>query len=287
MGQSAGGGIAGFFRNLFGANVDDDESTTYADAMRRGNVVLIVRADEARVQTAQDILAGYNPLDIGRRTSSAGAEHRDTEGERTIPVVEEELQVGKRSVRRGGIRVYSRTIEQPVEEEVTLREEHVRVERHPVNREAGEGDFQQADEVIEMTETVEEPVVSKKARVREEVVIQKDATSRTETIRDTVRRTDVHVEQESGEKLSNDSQVDFERDFKTRYASERGATYKNYAPAYEYGYRVAGDQKYRGKTWEDVEDTLKTDYLRNNPTSKWDQVKGAVRYGWEKMTGKR
>jgi hypothetical protein len=120
-------------------------------------------------------------------------------------------------------------------------------------------------------------VVSKKARVREEVVIQKDATTRKETIRDTVRRTDVDVQQKSGAKISDDYTVDFERDFKTRYASEKGATYKTYAPAYEYGYRIAGDQRYRGKSWNDVEDTLKTDYLRNNPTSKWDQVKGAVR----------
>ena len=174
-----------------------------------------------------------------------------------------------------------------MEEEVTLRDEHVRVERRPVNREATEADFQRADEVIEMTETVEEPVVSKKARVREEVVIQKDATIRKETIRDTVRRTNVEVEQEGGKNVSHEYAADFERDFKTRYASETGATYKSYAPAYEYGYRMAGDQKYRGKSWDDIQDTLKTDYLRNNPTSKWDQVKGAVRYGWEKMTGKR
>jgi uncharacterized protein (TIGR02271 family) len=284
-GRSAGGGIAGFFRNLFGADIDDDERTMYAEAMRRGNVVLVVRADEARIHAAQDVLVAYDPIDMEQRT--ARADHRDAEGERRIPVVEEELQVGKRVVERGGIRVYTRTIEQPVEEEVTLREEHVRVERRPGNREATEADFQQADEVIEVTETTEEPVVSKKARVREEVVIKKDATTRKKTIRDKVRRTDVEVEQKSGEKVSDDYTADFKRDFKSRYASEIGAAYKSYAPAYEYGYRMAGDKKYRGKSWDDIQDTLRTDYLRNNPTSKWDQVQGAVRYGWEKMTGKR
>ena len=94
-GRSAGGGIAGFFRKLFSADVDDDESTTYAEAMRRGNVVLVVRADEARIDTAQDVLERYNPIDIGQRR--ARAEYRDGEGERKIPVVEEELQVGKRA----------------------------------------------------------------------------------------------------------------------------------------------------------------------------------------------
>jgi stress response protein YsnF len=45
-----------------------------------------------------------------------------------------------------------------------------------------------AEKVVEMTETAEEAVVSKTARVKEEVLISKDATERTETVRDTVRR---------------------------------------------------------------------------------------------------
>jgi len=41
-----------------------------------------------------------------------------------IPVIEEELVVGKRQVERGGVRVFSRMVETPVQESVTLREEH-------------------------------------------------------------------------------------------------------------------------------------------------------------------
>jgi uncharacterized protein (TIGR02271 family) len=113
-----------------------------------------------------------------------------------VPVVQEELQVGKRTVRSGGLRVYSRLREAPVEEQVQLREEHAHVERRAVDRPATEADFNQLrDSSIEVRETVEEPVVSKQARVVEEVEIGKDVRERTETVRDTVRRTEVEVEQ--------------------------------------------------------------------------------------------
>jgi stress response protein YsnF len=42
------------------------------------------------------------------------------------------------------------------------------------------------------------PVVSKEARVVEEVGLRKDATQRTETVSDSVRRTEVEVEDERG-----------------------------------------------------------------------------------------
>ena len=121
-----------------------------------------------------------------------------------IPVVEEELRVGKREVNRGGVRVYSHVTERPVEEDVQLREEHVRVQRNPVNRPASEADFQAFKEgTVELTETTEEPVISKQARVVEEVVVGKDVTDRTQTVRDSVRRTDVEVEEVAPEQLRN------------------------------------------------------------------------------------
>lgn len=117
-------------------------------------------------------------------------------GEVRLPVVEEELQVGKREVDRGGVRIYSRVEETPVQETVQLREERVSVERRPADRPLTDADpapFQ--ERTIEVRETAEEVVVAKKARVAEEVVIRKDVEHRTETVQDTVRRTEVDVEQ--------------------------------------------------------------------------------------------
>ena len=82
-----------------------------------------------------------------------------------------------------------------MQDQVTLRQEHVQVDRHPVDRPLGpadRADFQ--DRVVEATESAEEAVVDKQARVREEVVLRKTAEDRTETVRDTVRHTEVEVE---------------------------------------------------------------------------------------------
>ena len=114
-----------------------------------------------------------------------------------IPVVEEEIAVGKREVERGGVRVHTEVQERPVQEQVNLREEHVKVERRPVDRPASEADIARARQsgTLEVRETAEEAVVQKQARVVEEVRVGKEATERTETINDTVRRTDVEVEE--------------------------------------------------------------------------------------------
>jgi uncharacterized protein (TIGR02271 family) len=120
-------------------------------------------------------------------------------GEETIPVMEEQIDIGKRAVERGGVRVRTYVRETPVEEQVTLREEHVRVERRPADRAAEDltpDAFQ--DRTIEVRETAEEAVVSKTARVTEEVVIRKDVEERVETVRDTVQRTEVEVEDTRG-----------------------------------------------------------------------------------------
>lgn len=121
--------------------------------------------------------------------------------EAVIPVVEEELIVGKREVEKGGVRITSKVTETPVEEEVRLREEHINVERRPVNRPVSSADNAFQVGAIEVTESAEEAVVAKNARVVEEVVVNKDVQERTETVRDTVHRADVDVQQVEGEPL--------------------------------------------------------------------------------------
>lgn len=110
----------------------------------------------------------------------------------TIPVIQENLEVGKREVETGGVRLRSRIVEEEVEEDVNLREETVHVERVSTDRPATEADIR--EESIEMTERAEVPVVNKEARVVEEISLSKEVTERDETIRDTVRETEVDIE---------------------------------------------------------------------------------------------
>jgi uncharacterized protein (TIGR02271 family) len=133
--------------------------------------------------------------------STSTASQRTSSGDEVIPVAEEELHVGKRDVSHGRVRVRSYVVETPVSEQVNLRQEHVDVERRPVSgtTQAGtiSGDAFQ-ERTIEVEERGEEAVVSKEARMVEEVVVRKEAEQRTETISDTVRRTEVDVEDERG-----------------------------------------------------------------------------------------
>jgi stress response protein YsnF len=122
---------------------------------------------------------------------------RDEGREEKVEVVEERLAVGKREVETGGVRVTSRVVETPVEETVRLREERVEAERRPDDRKLSpeEADAAFAERTVEMMGTGEEAEVGRTARVVEEVTLRKRAGEREATVRDTVRRTEVEVEE--------------------------------------------------------------------------------------------
>lgn len=199
-------GVENFFSNLFG---DDHDTTStaqtgkYTEVVRRGSSVVAVDAtSDTEAERATDILYEHGAINVDERASgwdqqgavgTTGA--LDTEGQAVMPVVQEELQVGKRTVERGGIRVVKRMTETPVSQMVTLREERAVIERRPVDRAATDADFTNfKDGTIEVRERSEEAVVGKTARVVEEVVVGKQVSEREQTVSDTVRRTDVEVE---------------------------------------------------------------------------------------------
>jgi uncharacterized protein (TIGR02271 family) len=134
---------------------------------------------------------------LENRTATA-ASTTHVGGEQVIPIVEEQVRVGKRDVERGRVRVRSYVVETPVSEQVTLREEHVEVQRRAVDRPLGAVDDAFREQVIEATESREEAVVAKEARVVEEVTIRKDAAEHIETVQDTVRRTEVEIDDTTG-----------------------------------------------------------------------------------------
>lgn len=230
------------------------------------------------------------------------AQNLSEQGTTRIPVVEEELKVGKREVQRGGVRVYQRMTERPVHESVQLREEHVKVERHAVDQPATEADLAAFKEgSIELRETAEEPVVSKTARVVEEVVVGKEVTQQTADINDTVRRTDVDIEQlgaadttsttgaartDYADTVTSGDDSDYRKHWQTAYG-QSGGRYEDYDAAYRYGSTMAGSGRFKNYQWSDVEPDLRSDWESSHPESTWDKVKDAVRYGAERVTGSR
>jgi stress response protein YsnF len=241
---------------IVSVEADDNTSPQIIAAMQRHNLVDL---DERARQWGQEGWAGYQNYEPARATAAdmSASSARDSQvrsGEEAIPVVEEEIRVGKREVARGGVRVVSKVTERPVEEQINLREERVNVERRPVDRPLTRGDLNNAfqERTIEARETAEEAVVSKNARVVEEVVVNKEAGERTETIRDSVRRTDVDVQQ------LNESDARFR-------------------PAYEFADEISRDMRYHGRSFDEVETDLRTSYVQRYPNSRWDDVRDAIR----------
>ncbi len=191
---AAAGGIIGALTNM---GIPEDEAHYYAEGVRRGGTLVSAQADNDRMASkAAEIMDAHNAMDIEGLAEDWRSEGWSgfQEGETTIPVTEEELKIGKRKVGRGGVHVYSHIEETPVEEDISLREEHADVQRRPVDRPVSASDEAFKEKSIEISETAEEPVLEKSARVVEEVKVGKEAREHEEKIRDSVRRTDVEVE---------------------------------------------------------------------------------------------
>ncbi|MDX1933185.1 MAG: DUF2382 domain-containing protein [Capsulimonadales bacterium] len=236
LGAATGAVVGGLVGALTHVGVPESDANTYNEAVRRGSTLVAVRAADEEAHRIARILDDNGAIDIDERAArfrtegwmpgsatgiapagmggtaaplSTSAEFADTHtterttdrtndrsGDMVLPVTEEQVAVGKRAVERGGVRVYTHVTERPVQEQVTLREEHVTVERRPVDRTVDPNTLRPLQEgVVEIRETAEVPVVSKEARVVEEVVVGKTATQHTETVQETARRTDVEVEE--------------------------------------------------------------------------------------------
>jgi uncharacterized protein (TIGR02271 family) len=246
--------------------------------------------ERTRSRTAAPAATASSDRPLERDTADLRGRHQATEGEVRVPVVEEQLEVGKRQVQRGGVRLYTRVTERPVEETVRLRDEQVHVERRAVDRPASAADLAAVEEgAIEVTETDEEPVVHRQARVVEEVVVRKDVEEHAETVQDRVRRSEVEVEPLGAEPAAGHDWAAYERDFRTHASTvfaSRGQTYEHWAPAYRYGSELAADRRYRERDWAAVETDARRDWEQRHQGT-WEEFKEAIRYGWEKMRGRR
>jgi uncharacterized protein (TIGR02271 family) len=192
----------GVFGGLFSSHED---RASYEEGLRRGGCLVVVRGLAASErERAADILESTDAVDFDERENTwrgegwtggtdSGTGSRGSET--SVPVAEEELRVGKRDRSHGRVRVRSYVREEPVSEDVSLRDEHVEVERRPVDRPVS-GDDPFRERSIEAEERSEEAVVSKEARIAEEVSLRKEADTHHETVRDTVRRTEVEVDRD-------------------------------------------------------------------------------------------
>jgi uncharacterized protein (TIGR02271 family) len=221
----------GFFAALADFFMPDEDRYSYAEGLSRGGyLVAVSNLSEAQHDVAVDILDDEGSIDLDEREEtwrsegwsgyeagtteafSLGADVAQTERiaaerERTvdvgdddvIPVVQERLVVGKRDVNLGRVRVRSYVREEGASADVNLHEERVSVDRRPVDRPLSDADAAFRDRTIEAEEHAEQAVVGKEARVTEEISLRKDSADRQETVTDTVRKTEVEIEDDRAE----------------------------------------------------------------------------------------
>jgi uncharacterized protein (TIGR02271 family) len=215
----------GIWHRLFGRDIEQHEAAVYGRVVGSGGAVLTVRVPESDVPKALAILNAHRSVDVPQRAVQEGlisssaapatmaaapaqplastarvssVEERATAGEEVLRLAEEQLDVGKRLVRGGTARIRRFVVETPVERQVTLHEEHVKVIRRAISDPESLRNIDWNDKTIEINETAEEPVVTKSAHFTEEVVIQKEGSDQVKTVRDKVRRQQVEVERIPG-----------------------------------------------------------------------------------------
>jgi stress response protein YsnF len=116
--------------------------------------------------------------------------------EEVILLGEEVLEVSKRTESRGTARIRRYVIETLVEQQVTLQSERVVIERRRPVSDKVTGEIL-TEMTVEVIETAEVPVVEKRLRLREEIVVRTERTQQVETVQETVRRDEVEIQQPS------------------------------------------------------------------------------------------
>jgi hypothetical protein len=220
----------GFLSSFGGMSIPEEDRRVYAEGMRRGLTTVVVRVDAARAPAVEETLERNGAVDLDEREASValrglagrrdGRRGRDDDHRPRPPpppwrtrrapppawAPRRSARTAWSSARRSGSS--SASARRPAAgcgcaATSSRRRSRSRsrcatsachVERRPVDRPVQPGDAVFEERVIEASERSEEAVVTKEARVVEEIGLRKEADTRTETVRDTVRRQEVEVE---------------------------------------------------------------------------------------------
>lgn len=155
----------------------------------------ISASERTRDWSASDEITDTDDLSVTRDRDLSDEANRET-----LKLAEEEIDISKRRISDGKIRLRRYTTEEDVSEDISLTEHHANVFRSAVDEPAYLHDVDWSDKTIEVEESHEVPVVNKTAHIREEVGIDSERTERTETVRDTVRRQEVEVDKSASDK---------------------------------------------------------------------------------------
>ena len=221
----------GFWEELKSLFMPEEDRYGYAEGLRRGGYLLSAQVDGSLYDHALSVLDTEGAVDMDEREASwkssgwtgyqAGSGAAQTTGTVEVrkrqrcrrpgkpqlrppsstPVATKSFLSMRRPQRSASVTslmgafdcavMWSRT---PVTEQVNLRSEQVQVERRPVDRVVSPGDAVFQDRAIEAEEHVEEAVVGKETRVKEEISLRKTVENQEKTVSETLRRTEVEIQ---------------------------------------------------------------------------------------------
>jgi uncharacterized protein (TIGR02271 family) len=157
--------------------------------------------EEISQETEQQLYAHYG-LRYSERHSESGLPEggagrtADTEAEASVTRSEEELEVGKREVDAGQVRLRKWVETEPAEMDVDLRRETARVTRERVDEPVGDAEI--GEEEVEVSLRAEKAVAQKRTVAKERVGVEKDVETERETVRDELRKERVDLDDEQG-----------------------------------------------------------------------------------------
>jgi hypothetical protein len=257
--------IERFIASLFAKEPRPAEADRYADAVRRGAVLVCVSAaSESHAELASKTLTRLGAADIGERQPGwdAALDHPDARREHSVL---DELGIGGANQGPAPVPAAVRPADEPLRG------------TSPVSAEP----------------RVEDPLAPQPP-LSEAATLNTIAAGSAPGFGAVFTPVDVAPAARRPEPLQEqtipDEFLEYEEDFRThydqQYASDE-ARYEDYVPAYRYGATIARDLRYRDRPWDEVEPEARRHWETTSPgaTDTWERFKVAVRHGWDRVTG--
>ncbi len=173
-------------------DIDERETMWRAEGWKGSEDTSVVGMAAGALGLGADTTARATGMAEERSAFDTGV--RDMDSGDKVEIVEEQLRVGKRETSHGRVRVRSYVVEENASANVELSRDRVEIERRPVDRALTGAEDPFRERTIEAEEFGEEAVIGKEARVVEEIGLRKERDTRTEVVSDTIRRTEVEIE---------------------------------------------------------------------------------------------
>jgi hypothetical protein len=279
--------IERFLSNLFSTGSRAPDAARYAEAVRRGAVLVCVNAtSESHAELARSTLTGLGATDIGERLpdweaqTSSGREHS----------VLDELGIGAVTpgTPRTSSAVSAATATTPGASARPATTADPLYTAPPKSTDAEPfvpPPLSERPTVDPMNEPVRDPLVGDAGR---------SAIAAGSMPGSGAVMQPSEVVSEAGQPTAGlggqmpNEYLEYEEDFRSHYDEQyaaENARYEDYVPAYRYGAEIGNDARFHDRPWDDIEPEARRHWETTSPDSTWERFKLAVRHGWERVTG--